>query len=295
MSPPKPCASSAVRAALPTTPSRERVASQDDVVQKEMADLQEIMLDSDRLCALVEAGLKERNLTDDTPTLERVAALSNRLLCRNRAREAAVRFGTALRVTKTGKTGTLDAAASAMWPAYFRHSRENDETGEDVYLSKLYLHGLPPGGTAAPGGAAAAGGTSLCVRFSLASRDEEEMYDLSLKVLQVHPWEQKAHHFHFSFELADRPANDAAGWVLDEVQRLKLVELQALLGLSDSLWTPVGVLGFVLAAASCAQLEARGHPLPCNRSCSRPCNPARGTCNPATAQAVREPTSWLAS
>ena len=62
--------------------------------------------------------------------------------------------------------------------------------------------------------------------------------------------------------------------MLDEVQRHKLVELQALLGLSDSLWTPdpnpnpnpnpnqallglsdslwtpVGVLGFVLAAAS---------------------------------------------
>ncbi len=114
------------------------------------------------------------------------------------------------------------------------------------------------------------------------------------------PWEGKEHHFHFVFQLNDRPANDAAGWVLDEVQRHKLVELQAparrapalapplalarrlarvrartlavtplapaaslppcpppqaLLGLSDSLWTPVGVLGFVLAAASCAQLE----------------------------------------
>ena len=39
------------------------------------------------------------------------------------------------------------------------------------------------------------------------------------------------------------------------MQRHKLTELQALLGLSDSLWTPVGVLGFVLAAASCNQLE----------------------------------------
>ena len=39
------------------------------------------------------------------------------------------------------------------------------------------------------------------------------------------------------------------------MQRHKLTELQALLGLSDSLWTPVGVLGFVLAAASCHQLE----------------------------------------
>ena len=143
-----------------------------------MADLHEIMLDSHRLCALVETGLKEGNLTEDTPTLERVAALSSRLLCRNRAREAAVRFGTALRVTKPGATtSTLSTAAASMWPAYFRHSRENDETGEDVYLSKLYLHGLPPGG-----GSAAAGGTSLCVRFSLASRDDEEMYDLSLKV-----------------------------------------------------------------------------------------------------------------
>ena len=28
-----------------------------------------------------------------------------------------------------------------------------------------------------------------------------------------------------------------------------------MLGLNDSLWTPVGVLGFLLAAASCNQLE----------------------------------------
>ena len=79
-----------------------------------MADLHEIMLDSHRLCALVETGLKEGNLTEDTPTLERVAALSSRLLCRNRAREAAVRFGTALRVTKPGATtSTLSTAAAS--------------------------------------------------------------------------------------------------------------------------------------------------------------------------------------
>ena len=42
--------------------------------------------------------------------------------------------------------------------------------------------------------------------------------------------------------------------MLDEVQRHTLVELQSL-GLAESLWTPVGVLGFVLAAASCAQLD----------------------------------------
>lgn len=34
----------------------------------QMADLHEILLDSDRLCALVEGGLD----TEDTPTLERV-------------------------------------------------------------------------------------------------------------------------------------------------------------------------------------------------------------------------------
>ena len=100
--------------------------SQGQVVQREMADLQEIMLDADKLRQLVEAGLEQGTLTDDTATLEKVAALSSRLLCRNRAREAAVRFGTALRVTQH-KTSTLDAAASSMWPAYFRHSRENEE------------------------------------------------------------------------------------------------------------------------------------------------------------------------
>ena len=41
------------------------------------------------------------------------------------------------------------------------------------------------------------------------------MYDLSLKVLHLQA--PAGRHFHFSFELADRPANDAAGWVLDEV------------------------------------------------------------------------------
>ena len=90
-----------------------------------MADLHEIMLDSDRLCALVEAGLKEGNLTDDTPTLERVAALSSRLLCRNRAREAAVRFGTALRVTKPGATTSTFGAASG--------SRSNPDSNPDLH------------------------------------------------------------------------------------------------------------------------------------------------------------------
>ena len=37
----------------------------------------------------------------------------------------------------------------------------------------------------------------------------------------------RSRHFHFSFELADRPAADAGGWVLDELQRHKLAELQA--------------------------------------------------------------------
>ena len=176
----------------PSTPTRKATcASQDAVAQKEMADLREIKQDSERLCALVEAGLKEGNLTDHTPTLERVAALSNRLLCRNRAREAAVRFGTALRVTRPGApTSTLDAAAAAMWPAYFRHSRENDENGEDLYLSKLYLHALPPGDSQA------AGGTSLCVRFSLAARDDAEIYDLALKVLHLQA--PAGRHFHLS-------------------------------------------------------------------------------------------------
>ena len=127
------------------------------------------------------------------------------------------------------------------------------------------------------------------MRFSLAARDDAEIYDLALKVLHLQA--PAGRQFHFSFELADRPAHDAANWVLDpnpspspnpypypypnpnstdtlthtlflpsvvggtvanpdqvldEVQRHKLTELQALLGLSDSLWTPVGVLGFVL-------------------------------------------------
>ena len=217
---------------------------------KEMSDLAEIMLDSERLCQLAKDGLDKGNLADDTASLQRLADLSSRLLCRNRAREAAVRLGTALRVTQH-TTSTLDAAASTVWPAYFRHSKVNDETGEDIYLSKLYLHALPPKPDRPEGEAS----TSLCVRFSLAAHGDEGTYDLSLKVLQIHPTDPHTHSFHFAFELQDRPATDAAGWVLDEVQRHKLVELQSLLGLTESLWTPVGVLGFVLAAASCAQLD----------------------------------------
>ena len=179
---------------------------------------------------------EKSTLTEDTESLERLAALSGRLLLRNKARDAAVRFGTALRTRSD-----LSAAAATLWPAYFKHSQENDETGEDVYTSKIYMHGLDKGET------------TLCVRFSLASRDDEGMYDLNLQVLQVHPFDaHQKHRFQFSFELQDRPADDAAGWVLDETQRHKLVELQ---GLGASLWTPVGVLGLVLSASSCAQLE----------------------------------------
>ena len=231
-----------------STPSRAAAASMSN---KEMNDLAEIMLDSERLCQLAKEGLEKGNLTDDTASLERLADLSSRLLCRNRAREAAVKLGTALRVTQH-TTSTLDAAAATVWPSYFRHSKENDETGEDIYLSKLFLHALPPKADRPEGEAS----TTLCVRFSLSSRgDDEGTYDLSLKVLQIHPTDPHKHSFHFAFELQDRPANDAADWVLDEVQRHKLVELQSLLGLTESLWTPVGVFGFVLAAASCAQLD----------------------------------------
>ena len=100
----------------PSTPTRKATcASQDAVAQKEMADLREIKQDSERLCALVEAGLKEGNLTDHTPTLERVAALSNRLLCRNRAREAAVRSsgGDARRRSRGGRAAVRGGRAAA--------------------------------------------------------------------------------------------------------------------------------------------------------------------------------------
>ena len=80
-----------------STPSRAAAASMSN---KEMNDLAEIMLDSERLCQLAKDGLEKGNLTDDTASLERLADLSSRLLCRNRAREAAVKLGTALRVTQ---------------------------------------------------------------------------------------------------------------------------------------------------------------------------------------------------
>ena len=121
--------------------------SQNSVAQREMHDLAEIMMDAERLEQLAKDGLEQGTLTE-TATIQQLAELSSRLLCRNRAREAAVRFGMALRVTQH-TTSTLAATAATMWPAYFRHSKENSETGEDERWrpSNLGASRLSPGWT----------------------------------------------------------------------------------------------------------------------------------------------------
>jgi len=204
--------------------------------------------DSASLAALASAGLTDGTL-EETATLERLAELSARLLCRNRSRAAALAYGRAL---VNEKSAELDAAVTALLPSYFRHNSKSggEEDEGQVWVSKVFLHGLP-----------AAPGTTLCARFSLSEQastleDEVPLYDLSLKVLQVAPTGGRS--FQCSFDLVDTPAASAGEFTLDETQRAKLAELKAMLGLTSARWTAVGVLGMMLAAAGCAQMETTG-------------------------------------
>jgi hypothetical protein len=235
------------------------------VNSKEMDELTTILGDSAALAEVASSGISKGTL-EDTATLEVLAELSSRLLCRNRCRESASKFASAIAGSKDADK--VLTATSAFLPSYFRHTQTSggeEEGGQtDLWVSKVFLRELPKPPTP---------GTVLCVRFSLSARveagdgDGDPLYDLSLKVMQVAGPEHK---FAFSFGMADVPASRAAEWTLDEAQRGRLAELQGHLDLASARWTPIGLLGVLLSAAGCAQLDAN----PCFSEALRACKEA---------------------
>ena len=240
----------------PVSPSRG--TSQSEVNNREIHELQTILTDSNRLAELAASGLKAGTL-EATDTLEAISELSARLLCRNRCRAAFTSLSTFLLGDTAGKQNAAAdqgaAASKVLVPSYFRHTQssggEEDGGQTDLWVSKVFLHGLPN---------APQPGMALCARFSLSARAdlsfttgaEDALYDCSLKIMQVVG--PADHKFTFSFALADLPASQATDWVLDEGQRSRLHELQGRLGLASGRWTSIGLLGATLAACGCEQL-----------------------------------------
>lgn len=246
--------------------SPQKVSSAASVNSKEMEELAKILGDSAALAEVASSGISKGTL-EDTTTLEALSELSSRLLCRNRCRQSASKLASF--ITGGKDADKVAAATNAFLPSYFRHTQTSggeEEGGQtDLWVSKVFLHELPTPPTP---------GTVLCVRFSLSARveagddgDGDSLYDLSLKVMQVAGPEHK---YAFSFGMTDLPASRAAEWTLDEAQRKKLAELQGHLDLVSARWTPIGLLGVLLAAAGCAQLDAN----PCFVEALRACKEA---------------------
>lgn len=219
---------------------------------KEADELATILRDSETLTTLAKAGI-ESGLLEETGSLELLSELSQRLLTRNRSREAAKKFGAACMGGSSSATpdASLETASLCMQPSYFRRdTSEGDEGTTNLYVAKVFVHSLPT----------APEGTILCARFSLqetsSSAGDEPMHDFNLTLTQVAPVVAAgAPKFSFTFALTDTPASQAATWTLNEVQRDKLTILAKMFGLSTSRWTPTGVLGFMLAACGCAQID----------------------------------------
>lgn len=259
--PPKSTAASSPNRAPPTATTASQVSS------KEMEELTTILRDSVLLAEHASSGIANGTL-EDTATLEALSELSSRLLCRNRSRQSAIKFGSAITGGKDNEK--VAAAAKPFVPSYFRHTQTSggeEEGGQtDLWVSKVFLHDLPQPPTP---------GTVLCARFSLSARDApaggegegESLYDLSFKVMQVAGPEHK---YALSFGMNDVLAVQGADWTLDEGQRAKLAELQGFMGLASGRWTPVGLLGMLLSAAGCAQLDAN----PCFVEVIRACREA---------------------
>jgi hypothetical protein len=230
-------------------PASPPAVTQKSVASRELDELATIKSDPKALAALVSEGALE-----STATLETLSELSSRLLCRNRAREAFVKYGAALYGggDKKAEETPVDAAARTLLPSYFRHTAlSGDEGGTtDLYVSKVFLQGLP----------AAPEGTALCARFSLSARvngagdDEPPLHDLSLKVMQIAPFDAGTSKFSFSFVLTDVTSAAAAEFTLDDSQRQRLAVLQQMLGLKAR-FTPVGIFGLLLCGAGCAALD----------------------------------------
>lgn len=252
--PATPMTAKPVQAVPGTSESRSPVKpapTQLSVADREMNDLREIIGDGEALRELAREGLENDSLQEQQ-SLERLTMLSGRLLNRGRARKAAQGFVERC-LDKRAISATqesLEAALKTIYPAYFRHSAYNEAEGKAIWLSKGYLYGLP-------GSQDGAQETTLSVRFSLGEFDgaEERTYDLQLQLLQVHPFVTSGPRFAFTFSMQDAVASEAGGWTLDEVQRGKLLELHALLGLRGA-WTPPALLGMMLSAVACGELDS---------------------------------------
>jgi len=178
---PAPSASSLTSKASPgTPPATPGAVTQQAVNNKEADELATILKDSAALTALATAGLEAGTL-EETPTLELLSELSARLLCRNRARAATAKFGSACLGGGGGGAAdaSVDAAARSLLPSYFRHEASeggaDDEGSTSLWVAKVFLHALP----------AAPEGTTLCARFSLqetSGATNEPLHDINLKV-----------------------------------------------------------------------------------------------------------------
>lgn len=80
----------------------------------------------------------------------RLQALSHRRLIRQHARAAAASFGGAVEeMAGRRDAGHLPRTVAALWPSYMRHEQSNDE-GQELWLSKLYLHAVAAADPAPP-------------------------------------------------------------------------------------------------------------------------------------------------
>lgn len=216
-------------------------------MSKEMTELRNILNDGENLKTLVNEGLQSGTL-EDTAHLERLSELSSRLLARNRARAAVTKF---CHQVDHKHDGSAEVATACLVPSYFRRTQGSETSEGTVWSSKSFLNALP----------SAPDGTVLCVRFSLSALpsqtvEDELLYDMTLAVVQAAPMVAAGgKKYNLAFEVADLSAARASEWTLDPVQRSKLEELCAMLGLSTLRWTPVGVLGMILAVAGGAQLD----------------------------------------
>ena len=108
---------------------------------KEADELATILRDSETLTTLAKAGI-ESGLLEETGSLELLSELSQRLLTRNRSREAAKKFGAACMGGSSSATpdASLETASLCMQPSYFRRdTSEGDEGTTNLYVAKVFV------------------------------------------------------------------------------------------------------------------------------------------------------------
>jgi hypothetical protein len=258
-------------------------------VARDLAEVAVILRDDDALLELASKALGQpaslrSTLLEGEPLqlITQLSELTERRLIRQHARGSASQFSAVVESLcsrpQSGEADlALDASIAAIWPAYMRYTAgaEGAEGSADVWATKLYLHVAPPargdtaggprpgsGPSPSPAGAPPvlpAGGLILYARFTLRRDVSTGCVDLSLQVGQLAPLSPGAgpgYNLSWSVEDVDLDATDALAWTsLDEGLRVKLTELQGVLGLARRpAWGPTGMLGLLLAA--CAGLPS---------------------------------------